>query len=66
MSRFGERMREARQEKKLTQAQLAKLLHVKTRTVSGWETGPNEPSIEMIVQIAKMLDCDANFLLGFE
>jgi transcriptional regulator with XRE-family HTH domain len=63
---FGGRVREARQDKGLSQDGLAKLLHVKRRTISSWETGANEPSIEMIKKIVKILDVDANFLLGLE
>jgi len=58
-------MRELRQEKGWTQEQLAEKLFVKRRTVSGWETGTNEPPLEMIVKIAIALDCDPNYLLGF-
>ena len=58
-------MRELRQAKGLTQEQLAEKLYVKRRTVSGWETGANEPSLEMISKIALALDCDPNYLLGF-
>jgi len=58
-------MRELRQEKGWTQERLAEKLFVKRRTVSGWETGANEPPLEMIVKIAIALDCDPNYLLGF-
>lgn len=65
MAKFGDRLREARNEKGLLQRQLAELLNVNQITVSTWERGTREPSIEMIKKIAKLLDCDVNYLVGF-
>lgn len=61
MATFGKKMREARHDKNLSQVELAKLLHVKRRTVSSWETGVNEPSIEMIKRISKALERDIKY-----
>lgn len=65
MVRFGDRLRELRIEKGLLQRQVAKPLSVSIMTVSGWERGTREPSIEMIKKLAKLLECDANYLIGF-
>ncbi|MCL2228304.1 MAG: helix-turn-helix domain-containing protein [Firmicutes bacterium] len=66
MAKFGERLRQAREDKKLTQYQLADLLSVNQITVSTWERGTREPSVDMIRQIAIALECDPNFLFGFD
>jgi len=66
MATIGERIKEARLEKDMTQKQLGKLLNLKQHTISQWENGTNKPPIDLIKQIALALDCDANFLFGFD
>jgi transcriptional regulator with XRE-family HTH domain len=63
---IGEKIREARVERGITQDRLAELLHSKQNTISQWESGVNEPSIEIIRQIAKILGVDANFLFDMD
>ena len=65
MDILSRRIKEGRVAKGLTQKQLAEILNVKQNTLSQWENGIHEPPVEMIIRIAKALDCDANFLLGF-
>ena len=64
MTQLGAKIREARLEKKLSQEKLAGLLHVNRRTVGAWETGTNEPSVDMLYRIMDVLGCDANYLFG--
>ena len=64
MEVFGKRMREARVEKGMTQEKLAQLMHVSRRTVGGWEVGQNEPSMEQVIELTKILECDVNYLFG--
>jgi len=63
---FGKRLRELRKEKGLHQSQLASKLNVNQNAISRWESDKNEPSIEMIKQIAKILECDPNYLLVWD
>jgi|GEM_PF-6299140 len=63
---LSQRIKEARQLKGLTQIELSALLNVKQNTISQYETGASEPSAEMISKIARALDCDPNFLFGFD
>jgi len=65
MIMLGKRIREAREYKALLQRELAEILYVNQTAISRWERGVDEPSAEMIVKIAKALDCDPNYLLGF-
>jgi DNA-binding XRE family transcriptional regulator len=44
-------LKQLRNEKKLTQEQLAEVLGVSGRTVSRWETGNNLPDLSILVQI---------------
>lgn len=51
----GELIKRLREKKKMSQAELAKLLNVSDKTVSKWETGKGYPDITLIEPIAKAL-----------
>jgi transcriptional regulator with XRE-family HTH domain len=59
---FGQRIKEARKAKGLTQSQLAEFVGVAKTTISGYESGNSEPGEEKIISIMKALDVDANYL----
>ena len=56
----------ARVAKHYTQKDLAELMNVKSTTVSGWELGRNEPSIETLKKLAQKLDVSFSYLAGVE
>lgn len=60
---LGERIRQFRKEKGLSQAQLAERLHVVRQTVSKWEKGASVPDAELLLQLARALDVPAEQLL---
>nr|DAD85261.1 MAG TPA: helix-turn-helix domain protein [Myoviridae sp. ctk251] len=45
---ISSRIKYLRNEHHLTQKELAKMLNVKPTTISGWELGRNEPSIDTL------------------
>jgi len=51
----GKTIREAREKRGLTQAQLAGILHVSDKTVSKWETSKGLPDISLIEPLAQAL-----------
>lgn len=57
-----DRIKEARLKKGYTQEQLAREIGVAKSTVTGYEKGNSEPSIETIIKIMVALDIDANYL----
>ena len=61
---FGKRISDLRNEKKLTQSELAEKLNVSTQAVSKWETGVGFPDIQTIPQISHILDTTTDYLLG--
>ena len=63
---LAERIKDARIAKHYTQKDLAKLINVKSTTVSGWELGRNEPSIETLKKLAQKLDVSIAYLVGVE
>lgn len=61
---FGDRLREARLEKGLTQEQLAKEIGVAKSTLTGYEKGNREPDVFKIRRILEILDIDSDYLFG--
>lgn len=47
-----------------TLKELARLLHVKPATVSGWELGRNIPSIEMLKKLANIFEVPFDVMAG--
>lgn len=59
-------LRELREERGLTQAELAKELHFSLSIVNKWENGKKNPSIEAIKILAKYFKVTTDYLLGME
>ena len=58
----GERFSELRNEKKLSQNQLAKLMDVSRQAVSKWETGQSVPDSLNLIKLADILETDIEYL----
>ena len=63
---IGQRIREMRKMRKLSQTDLAKLLDKSLRTVQKYESGEIEASISVINEIADKLGTTSNYLIGYE
>ena len=61
---FGQRLKQIRQEKGLTQKQFAKLIGSSERGLQHYESGDREPAFRVILAILENVDVDANYLLG--
>ena len=61
---FGERLKELRVEKGLSQRKFGELLGVCNQTVSFWESGSREPDMDTLVRISDFFDVSTDFLLG--
>lgn len=61
MSDFGARLRTRRQERQLTQAELAKRLGVDEKTVRRWERGTSRPSFDLVEPLSKTLGVRASY-----
>jgi len=60
----GDRMREARKRKHLTQKQLAKIINVTPQVISNWERGyTTSIPPQTIAILARVLDITPNYLL---
>ncbi|MCX4287403.1 MAG: helix-turn-helix transcriptional regulator [Clostridia bacterium] len=58
------RIKELRQEKELTQIDIAKGINTSQRNISRWENGENEPSSSFVIKLAKYFDVSTDYLLG--
>jgi transcriptional regulator with XRE-family HTH domain len=54
------RLREARERKGLTQAQLAERLGVDQAVIAKWESGSREPRVRVAVRLSQALETTAN------
>lgn len=55
-----------RQQKKITQDQLADFLNVTKSSVSKWENGQSSPDLELLSRIAIYFDVSLDYLVGYE
>lgn len=60
---FGERLREIRKEKGLTQEAFAQLLGTSKQVLSRYETGQRSPKISQVQEYAKKLGVSAEYLM---
>lgn len=60
------RLRELRQEKKLSQKAIAEMLAINEKTVSRWENGESQIKPEKAQQLADYFGVSVGYLLGYE
>ena len=63
---IGAFLKQLRNEKGITQEQLAEILGVSGRTVSRWETGNNLPDLSILVQISEYYNVEIKEILNGE
>lgn len=61
---FGERVRNLREDKDLTQSELGEQVNMTQRKISYIERGKYEPSIDDIVSLCKFFNVSSDYLLG--
>ena len=62
----AERIKYLREQKGLTQADLAKQLGIKRSSVNAWEMGISVPSTQYIVELSNIFKVSTDYLLGVE
>lgn len=63
---FGEKLRFARKEKKLTQKELASKIGAKHNSISNWEKDHNKPDPDTIQNLCWALDVTPNYFFSNE
>ena len=61
---FGERLKQARTQKGLSQQKVADLIGVTRGCYSNYEQGTREPSLEILKRICVTLEVSSDFLVG--
>ena len=64
MSLFSQRLLSLRQERRLSQAAVAKAAEMTTRTYQRYEAGEREPTVTVLVRLAKFYGTSTDFLVG--
>lgn len=63
---IAEKIKFLREQKELTQADLAKKLNITRSSVNAWELGISVPSTQYIVELANLFSVSTDYLLGVE
>lgn len=63
---FKDRFLTLRKSKNIGQLKLAKDLEISSATISFWETGRNEPTLQMLKKIATYFNVTTDYLIGLE
>ncbi|MDE6373348.1 MAG: helix-turn-helix domain-containing protein [Clostridia bacterium] len=66
MKQFGEKVKKELKTQGKMQKDLCEYLGVKKSTMSQWLNDVNEPSMQIVVKIAKYLKVSTDYLLGLE
>ena len=61
---FAENLKDLRKEKDIGQETLALELRVSVKTVSHWETGYTQPSIEQLIKLADYFEISIDEIVG--
>lgn len=60
----GSLLKAAREAVGLSQQEVAKKFEISDKTISAWEKGLGDPGIYRLIEIAKLYQCTADYLLG--
>jgi len=64
MPNFKDRLKELRNEKRLTQEDLASKFYLNKSSISRYETGKQVPELELLQSISKYFNVSVDYLLG--
>ncbi|MBR5793055.1 MAG: helix-turn-helix transcriptional regulator [Anaerotignum sp.] len=65
MTEFAINLKRFRKQRNLTQTELGKQLNYGSTAIANYETGRNEPSLDVLIKLSEILDVTPNDLLGF-
>lgn len=60
---FGDRLRELRKEKKLTQTEISKLMNISQITYSQYERNTRKPDMETLIKLADLFRVSLDYLM---
>lgn len=63
--KFGKKIKEAMQNKGISQTKMAEKLKVSRQQISNWIANRNNPPADALIGIMKLTDKDANYFFGY-
>ena len=64
MNKFAERLRECLKQNGISQSELARRLKMSHQGINDYCTGKNEPNLNTLLKISKILNESVDYLLG--
>ncbi|MBP1040950.1 helix-turn-helix domain-containing protein [Vagococcus sp. BWB3-3] len=64
MPEIGEKLKELRQSKKMTQKTLAEILNVTPQAISKWERNKSQPDLQTLIDLSKCFNITIDEMLG--
>ena len=61
---FSKRLKFLRNEKNISQEELAKLLNISRTSITNYELGRNEASTQVLDKLSEIFNCSIDYLLG--
>ena len=62
---FGDRLKELRKERNLTQEEISEICQVAKQTISNWENNVTQPPFEIVKKLAHYFGVTIDYLLNF-
>lgn len=62
---FGDRLKELRKNKNMTQEDVSSVCGVAKQTISNWESNITQPPFEIVTKLAQYFNVTTDYLLGF-
>lgn len=63
---IADRIKQLREQNNMTQAELARKLHITRSAVNSWEMGISVPSTALLMDLAGLFHVSTDFLLGMQ
>ena len=63
---IADRIKQLRDQNNMTQAELARKLHITRSAVNSWEMGISVPSTALLMDLANLFHVSTDFLLGMQ
>ncbi len=64
MSDFAKNLKRFRKSKKMTQTELGRMLNYGSTAIANYESGRNEPSLDILIRLSEILNVSLDDLLG--
>lgn len=63
---IGNRLKQLRRSKRMTQEELAKIVSVSPSSIQKWEQDIADPNTGTLIKIAETFNCSLDYLFGFQ